>query len=570
MSRLRRGLGVLISAGAALSAVLLAPASASAASNIAVQWTTQLADPYMLQVVVSDSNGLQLTGMIVHLYAGATDVYDITDMAYTSGAPASQAWTSAAPIPQAALPPGTYTVAVDATDNNETDTGLTAPTPKPFWIGYTPTLTASANPTTLSYGETGTTISGTATGVVAGSPYTTPVPLGGVAVGLFDARTRVTTPVAMTQSDGSYSGHVELPVAGDDYQVVAASGPTWGSGSISPPLTFTWTKDPTRIVSVKVTPEDFNYGGTVPATITGTAEYDNASTGWQPLTDAPVTGGILLSGAQHTVMTDSSGHFTWQYVPSNDNRWWVEVGDGNVLGYGSAGGSVHVAVPLRGHVVHGLTQHVCPADRDQLRAGDRVRLQRAGRPSRDPVLRPTVRAMDKPRPCSAPLQLDMLRQRRVLFQRLAPRAARLCLLSRLCPADSGQRERVRQAHPAVEVHHQDQRPARVSGHRPQRRQAHGQRPPPVLLRRVAELRPAAGPDHPQAEGQQGLVLDGQGQHERLRVLHQHLHRPGQRHLVGRLQRQRHALRVRRRRLLRADQLSERDVCDGFLPSRGPN
>ena len=347
MSRLRRGLGVLISAGAALSAVLLAPASASAASNIAVQWTTQLADPYMLQVVVSDSNGLQLTGMIVHLYAGATDVYDITDMAYTSGAPASQAWTSSAPIPQAALPPGTYTVAVDATDNNETDTGLTAPTPKPFWIGYTPTLTASANPTTLSYGETGTTISGTATGVVAGSPYTTPVPLGGVAVGLFDARTRVTTPVAMTQSDGSYSGHVELPVAGDDYQVVAASGPTWGSGSISPPLTFTWTKDPTRIVSVKVTPEDFNYGGTVPATITGTAEYDNASTGWQPLTDAPVTGGILLSGAQHTVMTDSSGHFTWQYVPSSDTRWSVEVGDGNVLGYGSATGSVHVAVPLR-------------------------------------------------------------------------------------------------------------------------------------------------------------------------------------------------------------------------------
>ena len=66
MFRLRRSLGVLVSVGAALSAVLLAPASASAASNIAVQWTTQLADPYMLQVVVSDSNGLQLTGMIVH------------------------------------------------------------------------------------------------------------------------------------------------------------------------------------------------------------------------------------------------------------------------------------------------------------------------------------------------------------------------------------------------------------------------------------------------------------------------------------------------------------------------
>ena len=343
MSRLRRGLGVLISAGAALSAVLLAPASASAASNIAVQWTTQLADPYMLQVVVSDSNGLQLTGMIVHLYAGATDVYDITDMAYTSGAPASQAWTSAAPIPQAALPPGTYTVAVDATDNNETDTGLTAPTPKPFWIGYTPTLTASANPTTLSYGETGTTISGIFTGVVAGSPYTTPVPLGGVAVGVLDNSTHVTTPVGTTQPDGSYSGHIELPVAGDPYQVVAASGPTWLAGSASSPVT--WAKDPTRIVSVTVTPEDLKYGGT--ATITGTAEYDNASTGWQPLPDQPVRAGLVGSAVQHTVMTDSSGHFTWQYVPSSDTRWSVEAGDGNVLGYGSATGSVHVAVPLR-------------------------------------------------------------------------------------------------------------------------------------------------------------------------------------------------------------------------------
>src|SRR5215472_5852037 len=85
VSRLRRSLGVLISAGAALSAVLLAPASASAAGNILVVSAGQTADPYVLQLDVNDSNGQQLTSMTVHLYAGATDVYDITDMAYTSG-----------------------------------------------------------------------------------------------------------------------------------------------------------------------------------------------------------------------------------------------------------------------------------------------------------------------------------------------------------------------------------------------------------------------------------------------------------------------------------------------------
>ena len=345
MSRLRRSLGVLVSVGAALSAVLLAPASASAAGNILVEWTQQTADPYVLQLDVNDSNGLQLTSMTVHLYAGATDVYDITDMAYTSGPPGAQIWTAAAPIPQAAVPPGTYTATVDATDNDETDAGLPASAPRPIWIGYTTTLTASASTATLSYGETGTTISGTFTGVVAGSPYTTPVPLGGVAVGVLDNDTLVTTPVGTTQSDGSYSGHVELPVAGDSYQVVAANGPTWKQGSASLPVT--WAEDPTRLVSVKVTPENFNYGGTVPATITGTAEYDTASTGWQPLPDQPVLAGLAGSSTQHTVMTDSSGHFTWQYVPSSDARWSVEVGNGNVLGYSSAGGSVHVAVPLR-------------------------------------------------------------------------------------------------------------------------------------------------------------------------------------------------------------------------------
>ena len=343
MSRLRRSLGVLVSAGAALSAVLLAPASASAAGNIAIVSAGQTADPYVLQVDVNDSNGLQLTSMTVHLKAGAADVYDITDMAYTSGVATGQIWTAAAPIPQAAVPPGTYTMTVDATDTTETDSGL--PAPGSFSITYTTTLTVAANPASLSYGETGTTISGTVTGVVAGSPYTTPAPLGGVAVGVLDNNTNVTTPVGTTQPDGSYSGHIVLPVAGDPYQVVAASGPTWLAGSASSPVT--WAKDPTRLVSVKVTPQNFNYGGTVPATVTGTAEYDNASTGWQPLPDQPVRAGLVGSAVQHTVMTDSSGHFTWQYVPSSDARWSVEVGDGNVLGYGSASGSVHVAVPLR-------------------------------------------------------------------------------------------------------------------------------------------------------------------------------------------------------------------------------
>jgi hypothetical protein len=330
-----------MSAGVALLAVIAVPVSARAASNILVEWTQQQADPYMLKLDVNDSNGVQLSNLVLHVYSGATDVYDITDMTYTSGPTGQQFWTTAAPIPQAAVPPGNYTLTADATDADETDLGLTA---YGMSITYTTTLTQSAAPSVLSYGETGTTISGTLTGVIAGSPYANaPVPIAGAAISVSNGP--LTLPVGTTQSDGSYSGSVQLPSASDIYNVAAAGGSTW-QGALTT-LSTSLKMDATRLVAVKITPQDFTYGGTTPATITGTAEYDDAITGWQPLQNHPV--GLELNGANTptTVMTNGSGQFTWQSVPTNESPWWVGVGDGMVLAYGSATGPVPIAVPVR-------------------------------------------------------------------------------------------------------------------------------------------------------------------------------------------------------------------------------
>jgi hypothetical protein len=345
MARSRSVLTVLVGVAAMLLALAWIPSSAHAAGNITVTGVSNSPDPYVLQVTVDDANGLKLTGMTVHLFSGTTDVYDVTDMQYTNGSTDNvlQTWTAAAPIPSADLPLGTYTVTVDAADSSESDSALTAPSP--VSVLYTPTVTVGASPNVLSYGDTSTTLSGLVTGSVVGGPSGTPVPLGGLPVMLFDANAGTETQFATTQSDGTYSGQADLTNLLDQYSVVVDSGPTMNSGG-SGPLPITINSVATRFVSAQVTPTDFVYGSGQPATLSGTLQYDNANTGWQPLPSSNV---VAVAGQDIKYLTtDAQGQFTWSYSPDSDGTSWnIEAGGGNLFGVSQQSGTIHVAVPVK-------------------------------------------------------------------------------------------------------------------------------------------------------------------------------------------------------------------------------
>jgi hypothetical protein len=322
-----------------LATMVCLPASASAAAAISIYSAGPTSgDPGVLTVVALDGSNLQLTSMTVHLYSGSTDVYDVTDMAYVSGPGSFQTWTATAPIPQSGLAPGTYTMTVDATDANETDTGLT--TPDPLAFVYRTTITATPAPSSVSYNDTGVTISGKFTGVTPGSGSSAPVGLGGVPVYLYDLDSDVTTQIATTQPDGSYTGQVQLASTDDQYIVRVQNSPTIGSSGV--PLAVTWVADATR-VSASVSPEDFIYGSSATATMTGTAEYKSGAT-WLPLADYRTY--VSDGGTVDYVTTDAQGHFSWTFSPSDGTLWDVQPGGGNQLQGSQAYGWIHVAMPL--------------------------------------------------------------------------------------------------------------------------------------------------------------------------------------------------------------------------------
>jgi hypothetical protein len=340
--------GVAVLAVAATAAATLGVATAaSAAGQITVASAGPTgANPYVLTVTADDGNGLQLTSMTVHVFSNSTEVMPpVTDMKYVSGAAGAQIWRATAPIAQADLPPGTYTLTVDATDANETDSGLAAPAP--FTFAWTTTVTATAKPSLLTYNETTTTISGRVTGTVPGSNYTTPVGLGGVPVfvnwvngdsGPWQAQIGTTGPL------GYYSGKVPLPAADGEYTVTVNATPAMNSGGTT--LTTTWASDAVRLVGVNVSPKYFTYGQGKVATLTGTVQYKDTVTGWRPLANTQV---VVIAGGLDVkyINADSKGHFTWTFTPdTNGTGWSVNVGGGNLLGSAQAYGSVFDAVPV--------------------------------------------------------------------------------------------------------------------------------------------------------------------------------------------------------------------------------
>jgi hypothetical protein len=261
-------------------------------------------DPYNLTVTADDGNGVQIQSMTAHVFsASMQDVADPT-MTYSStlsNGTSDQVWVASPPIPESALPAGTYTVTVDAADGMETDTGLAAP--GSFSFAYTTdNLTVTPAPPAVTQGSQNVTFTGTLTGTAPGG---TPVGIANVPVNLSGA---TSNPVATTDSNGNFS-----------YQ---ATGVTAGTYTFSVAATSTY---PAQTASATVTAQQSTTSITVaasPATVTEGEQTVTFSgsvsvTPLPPATQTAVGIGsgvpIYLNGSSTPVTqtTDANGDFSY-------------------------------------------------------------------------------------------------------------------------------------------------------------------------------------------------------------------------------------------------------------------
>jgi hypothetical protein len=265
----RRTLTALAGVAATLVAMAWLPASALAQPNISITSAglDGSGDPYDLTVVANDGNNVQIQTMTAHVFdSGNNDVADPV-MQYSSGPDDAQVWVPVNPIPQSELPPGTYTVTVDANDGTESDTGLAAP--GSFSFSYTSTLTVTANPQNVSAGSQNVTFNGTLTGVAPGG---SPVPISGAPVSLsISGGSAISVP--STDSNGQFSYTVDNVSQTNDYNFTVAGTSTYGPASddVTVPAQVATTS-----ISVTPTPltvtqgsQDVTFNGTVQVTPPG-------------------------------------------------------------------------------------------------------------------------------------------------------------------------------------------------------------------------------------------------------------------------------------------------------------
>ena len=303
-------LTVVTALGAAgiLTALACAPAMATDAPpaiSISYAGADGNQDPYNLTVIADDANGVVLQSMTAHVYSASNqDVADVPMSPVSTSNTASQTWQATTPIPESALPAGTYTVTVDASDGSETDTGLTAPAA--FSFQYVSShLAVVANPPTVTQGSQSVTFSGTLTGTApGGTPVTIPnaavsVSASGgaaTAVGTTDANGQFTDIVTGITQTGDYNfsvpGTDSYPSASQDVTVSAVAATTSMTVSASP-------------ATVTEGIQTVTFSGNVSASYT------------PPAPAAPVTVNIgsgvpvYLNGTQVTTTDDAQGDFTY-------------------------------------------------------------------------------------------------------------------------------------------------------------------------------------------------------------------------------------------------------------------
>jgi hypothetical protein len=331
--RCRLAVCAVLTVAAATAGILPFTAASADPSNIIIgSVSSPNSGSGALSVVVTSPD--PLTGLTVHFTSPGGNVaapvtdFDLADADFSPSQPTTYLvetpLTSAAGATQNYLPPGKYTVTVDATDaapDGETVTGV-APQPNaqfPFLIQQIVQL----NPASIDYAEPTVTFTGQVTGVWPGTSTTLPAG-SGENVQINGPVKSGPDPTGLT-SGGSFSITAPAAEVGQKYTATVSATGTGTSATSSPPVVVTETADKVAL-SARLAKTTIKYGQT--DTISGTASYTPAvrSDAVVPLPGATVT--LSAPGQKHlTAVTGPKGGFT-KALPAQHagTVWTVSVG----------------------------------------------------------------------------------------------------------------------------------------------------------------------------------------------------------------------------------------------------
>lgn len=311
MSGLCRTFGAALGAAVVVLAMVSPAFAATAAAGITIlsAGPDSSGDPYNLTVTASDTNAggtLMSAPLTAHVFSAS--MQDVADpkMTYVSGPPTDQVWVANPPIAESALPAGTYTVTVDASDSTgESDTGL--PAPGSFSFAYaTSSLTVTAAPPSVTQGSQNVTFNGTLTGTAPGG---TPVGIANAPVNFSGAPSN---PVATTDTNGNFS-YAATGVAPSSYTFMAP-GVTAAYPAASATVTVSAQQ---AITSMTVSAS--------PATVTEgmqSVTFSGTVTATPPAPASPVSVGgvpvyLSIGGSTPSAVTNTSASGGFSYAAQN-------------------------------------------------------------------------------------------------------------------------------------------------------------------------------------------------------------------------------------------------------------
>lgn len=318
---------------AAALCILALPTAAEAASGITISSAGNPAgQPSVLNVSASDSLSTGITSMTAQLTpAGGGTAYAPPALTLASGSDTDGIWTVT--IPSGAIAAGNYTISVTATDASGPVTDADAGT---LAYLYQPTLTATSDVSSVTYGAQTVTFSGQLTAVPPGGG--TPVDEGGVSIFWAPAGASPTL-LATTASDGSYT--MSVPDVLANTWTMTADATSTVAAAQSNQVTITESSQQANLNNLVVTP-NLKVGET--ATLTGVVNY-GFGTGVVSGADVQVTDGSVTLP---TVTTNSSGVFTISF-PAADGEMLQITAGANVplITPTSIGLSFNVLAPLK-------------------------------------------------------------------------------------------------------------------------------------------------------------------------------------------------------------------------------
>jgi hypothetical protein len=301
----------------------LGPAGRAVAVTDTITAVSSSPNSELANLSVKIDSTTSMSALVVHLLNSQNT--DVLDPAVTEGPETTtdtgfeSTWTLSTPTDLAnvsALPLGTYTVTVDATDAGGPQPGIAAGTLK---LVDQLTFTIGADHTALDYGQQTATVSGTVTSLApdgTSGPYTSQsIKFEGPAAGA------VTT--ISTDGSGNYS-KVITPLDGDSAQVAASASTATGQSTV---VNFTVHRDQEQITA-SISHTTITYGTQV--TAKGTVKYvPVGSSTLGAVANRKVSIYDTQSGSKlvKSANTDSNGNFSVVLPNLNgDTTWRFTVG----------------------------------------------------------------------------------------------------------------------------------------------------------------------------------------------------------------------------------------------------